>query len=115
MTTAWVMVKARALTREAILESLREGLFYSSWGPTIHEVSVTDAEVEVRTSPVTEINFVAQRWAGRSFVPTNGPTMAEARYRLRGHEQYLRVQCRDIEGRYAWSNPILLRGQPGRG
>lgn len=105
---AWVMVKAAELTRDAIMASLREGLFYSSWGPTIHEVSVSGDLVTARTSPATEINFVAQRWAGGSVLATDRPTLSEAAYRLSGREQYLRVECRDIEGRWAWSNPIFF-------
>ncbi len=105
---AWTMVKAPALTREAILASVRDGLFYSSWGPIIHEVRVTEAEVVARTSPVKEINFVAQRWAGQSFSAPRGAALSEAAFRLRGEEQYLRVECRDAEGRWAYSNPIFF-------
>ena len=105
---AWVMVKSEDLTREAILKSLRAGLFYSSWGPTIRELKMTGDEVRARTSPVSEISFVAQRWAGRSFSALEGGTLTEAAYRLHGHEQYLRVECRDPQGRWAWSNPIFL-------
>ena len=105
---AWVMVKAAELTREAILSSLRDGLFYSSWGPTLREVAVTQREVTARTSPVKEINFVAQRWAGQSFSAPEGSTLTEASFRLSGREEYLRVECRDAEGRWAWSNPIFF-------
>jgi len=106
--TAWVMVKAERLTREALLQSLRAGLFYSSWGPAIHEIRVAGGEVTARTSPVKEISFVAQRWAGRSVFAPQGGTRTEAAYRLRGHEEYLRVECRDAEGRWAWANPIFF-------
>ena len=107
---AWVMVKAEELTREALLASLRAGLFYSSWGPSIQEMTVTESEVRVRTSPVKKISFVAQRWAGGSFSARPGATLTEASYRLRGHEEYLRVECWDGEGRWAWSNPIFFTG-----
>jgi hypothetical protein len=105
---AWVMVKASDLSRESLLESLRAGLFYSSWGPAIHAIAVDGGQVTVRTSPVKEISFVAQRWAGASFFAPEGGTRTEASFRLRGHEQYVRVECRDAEGRWAWSNPIFL-------
>jgi hypothetical protein len=107
--TAWVMVKAQELSREALLESLRAGLFYSSWGPTIESVAAADGVVTVRTSPVKEISFVAQRWAGASFSAPEGETIAEASFMLRGHEEYVRVECRDAEGRWAWSNPMFAQ------
>jgi hypothetical protein len=105
---AWVMVKATELSREAVLRALREGLFYSSWGPTIHDISVSDGVVTASTSPVKKINFIAQRWAGGSAWAMAGPTISQASYRLEGHEQYLRVECRDLEGRWAWSNPMFF-------
>lgn len=105
---AWVMVKAPELTREAILESLRRGLFYASWGPTIEDIAIHDGEVSVRTSPVKEINFIAQSWFGAGHFPMEAPALTNATYRLTGEERYLRVECRDAEGRWAWSNPIYF-------
>jgi hypothetical protein len=107
-TTAWVMVKAAALDREAMMDSLKAGLFYSSYGPAIEDITVSDDVVTARTSPAVEINFIAQRWAGGHFVAKPGNTLTEASYQLRGHELYLRVECRDAEGRWAWANPIFL-------
>jgi hypothetical protein len=106
---AWTMVKAPELSREALLKSIREGLFYSSFGPTIHSISLDDGLVAVQTSPVKEISFIAQRWAGGSFFAMHTPTITTATYPIQGHEQYLRIECRDIEGRWAWSNPIYFR------
>ena len=106
---AWTMVKAPELSREALLKSIREGLFYSSFGPTIHSITVSDSAVTVETSPVKEISFIAQRWAGASFFAMEAPTITGATYHIEGREQYLRIECRDIEGRWAWSNPIYFR------
>ncbi len=105
---AWVMVKAPELTRQAIMTSLRAGLFYSSWGPTLHDLTIAADVVTARTSPVQQLSFVAQRWAGESFFATGQPTISQAAYQLRGHEEYLRLECRDLEGRWAWSNPIFF-------
>ena len=105
---AAVVVKAPELTREAILTSLRQGLFYASEGPTIHEVAISNGVVQARTSPVKEINFVAQRWLGGHVEAAGSEFLTEAAHQLRGREDYLRVECRDAEGRWAWANPIFL-------
>lgn len=109
ITTAWVMAKAPALTRDAIMDSLRAGLFYSSYGPTIEDVSIDGDIVRAKTSPAVEINFIAQRWAGGHFLAPAGEPLTEASYKLRGHEIYLRVECRDAQGRWAWANPIYIQ------
>ncbi|MGD0112945.1 MAG: CehA/McbA family metallohydrolase [Armatimonadota bacterium] len=105
-TTAWVMARAPSLTRDAIMNSLRAGLFYSSYGPSIEDVSIDGDMVSVKTSPVVEINFIAQRWSGGHFLAPAGEQFTEASYKLRGHEMYIRVECRDAQGRWAWANPI---------
>jgi len=105
---AAVIVRAPELTREALLTSLRQGLFYASEGPTIHEVAISDGVVHARTSPVKEINFVAQRWLGGHAEAEGSESLMEAEHQLRGQEEYLRVECRDAEGRWAWANPIFL-------
>ena len=108
----WVWVKAAELTQQAILESLQQGCFYASSGPQIHDLRL-DAErgeVAVRCSPVTTIDFVGNGPFSRRFLAPEGQSLTEARYRLRKHHSYVRVACRDAQGRWAWSNPFFLEG-----
>jgi hypothetical protein len=114
LTTAWVLVKARELTRDAVIASLRAGLFYSSYGPEIEDIALAEGVVTARTSPVVEVNFIAQRWAGGHVEAPPGETITGATYRLRGHELYLRVECRDAQGRWAWSNPMFCERESER-
>jgi hypothetical protein len=104
---AWVSVRAPRLGRTALLGALRRGHFYSSWGPAIEALEVTDDRVKVRTSPVKVINFLAPGFAGESFTAVAKTTITEAEYRLRGSESYLRIECWDAAGRGAWSNPVI--------
>jgi hypothetical protein len=107
---ARVVVKATALTTEAILEALRAGCFYSTCGPTLEEVQIAGDTVHVRTSPVREISFMGQAWVGKNVAASAGGLLTEASYTLGGAERYLRIECRDAEGRRAWTNPVVWRG-----
>jgi hypothetical protein len=107
---ASVMVKATELSRPALMEAMRTGQFYSTTGPTIEDVIVSGGEVSVRTSPAREINFMSQSWLGRHFVAPRGETLTEATFTLRGQERYVRIECGDEQGRWAWTNPVLFRG-----
>ena len=69
---------------------------------------MAQGEIRARTSPVKEISFVAQRWAGGSVFAADNGTRTEAAYRVRGREEYVRVECRDASGRWAWANPIFF-------
>jgi len=108
----WVMVKAAACSSDAIIDALKRGMFYSTCGPEIHGIRLTEDALEVETSPCREIGFVADRQAGTRVLPEEGPELTSARYPLRGKEGYVRVQCTDALSRKAWSNPFYLQWPP---
>ncbi len=111
---ASVMVKAPELTRPAIVQALRTGQFYSTTGPSIEEVtSGTDIEtgavtLRVRTSPAQQINFMSRSWLGRRFRAAPGAAITEATFTFRGQEPYVRIECGDEQGRWAWTNPVVF-------
>jgi hypothetical protein len=103
----WTWIKASALTRPAIRQALKQGAFYASTGPVIHDIQVQDGVVEVRCSPVMSIGFMASAFHGTLVRARPGETIQKARYTLNGKERYLRVECADAAGRRAWSNPVI--------
>ena len=104
----WVMVKAREPSPEALVDSLRKGLFYSSTGPEIQWVSVDETGVEVACDPALRIDFVAATNRGSQVRGSPGEPIRGGRYRWRGGERYLRIQVTDAQGRRAWTNPMYL-------
>jgi hypothetical protein len=102
------MVEADSLSQDAVLAALRAGRFYASSGPDILYLSHEGDTVTVRCSPVSQINFIGRTQWGAHIEAAPGTTLTEASYRLRGREIYLRVECKDAQGRTAWSNAIYL-------
>lgn len=103
----WVMVKAAENTPEVLLEALKEGAFYSSLGPDIHDVRVTDEGVEVDCSTVQTIILTGE---GTRTVAVNGEAMTSGKLpfgQLTG-TPWLRVTIIDRAGKRAWSNPIWM-------
>lgn len=105
---AWIMVKAKELSLEALMNSLRMGLFYSSTGPKINDITVTHKKITVKCSPVKAISFIADHSKGRVFT-SKGIPLREATYEIKGHEKYVRIECIDFEGNTAWTNPIIIK------
>lgn len=101
----WVMVKATENTAEALLAALKAGMFYSSQGPELRGIEVTDKAVTVRASAV---ETVIVQGAGTGAVAVHGPSMTEATVKIArlGDSAWLRVTVIDAAGRRAWSNPI---------
>ena len=105
---AWIMARLPELTEAEVMLAMKSGRFYSSNGPSIHDISVKDGRISVSTSEVKVINFVANVSSGESFTAMGNGSLTGAEYRIRGSERYIRVECFDKDGRTAWSNPVLL-------
>lgn len=103
----WVMVKAQENTPEALLESLKQGDYYSSQGPTIHALTLGDSTIQVECSSASA--FIVQGHASAA-VARHGLSMTRAELPLARFENspWIRVTVVDAAGKKAWSNPIWL-------
>jgi hypothetical protein len=104
----WVQVKAESLDPVLLLESLRQGRYYSSQGPDIIDIDIgPDAEeVRIACSPASTIAITGR---GARSESTIGEGLSEASFPLRRFAgSYFRLTVIDREGRKAWSNPVWL-------
>ncbi len=128
---AWVQVHAAKRTRDAVLEALAAGRFYSTCGPRILELDCDGETLTVRTTPVRSITALGnpphggqvtaghhtlayrgqrlrsadgQTWEGI----VDGDPLTGARFPIRPGMRYLRIVLTDQHDRHAWSNPIWL-------
>ncbi len=117
---AWVWARARERTREAVLDALRSGAFYSSSGPELHGLEDDGETVTVRCSPARSVTLVCERRrgsranAGRLGYP-HGVEILErdasglltaVRLRRPVGTPFARVELSDPAGRRAWTNPL---------
>jgi hypothetical protein len=108
----WVHVKAESLGSEVLLDALKQGHYYSSQGPQIHDISVSGNEINITCSPVDNITVLCGN--SRTLV-RNAKSITEATLDLRKLETgwlltkqspWFRVVLIDHAGKRAWSNPI---------
>jgi len=105
----WVMVNAENNV-DAILDALKNGAFYSSTGPEIHDFWIDDENVaHVKCSPCSFVRFHSAASITRRIHGEKGAPVMEASMALRECDTYLRVEVTDLNGRVAWSNPIFLK------
>lgn len=105
----WVVAKVEKLTGENIINALKAGRFYSSTGPEIYRYEIIDGEVFVECSPVESISFMIDNPRGVCFRAAQGEYLTAARYKLDGRESFVRVECIDMYGKTAWTNPIFVK------
>lgn len=102
----WVMVKADALTDEALLKALRAGDFYASQGPELY-VRREENRIIVDCSPCRYVSALSNlAWTkGRT---VRGEAITHFEYEIKETEKWLRIQACDAEGNLAWSNVIKV-------
>lgn len=101
----WVMVKATENEPEALLASLKAGEFYSTTGPQINDIRVTEDSVEVDCTPAVNILVQGQ---GSPMARVGGESLTTGKVPLErlSHSPWIRVTVIDRAGKRAWSNPI---------
>ncbi len=107
----WIVVRTPELSAGAILQSIRDGCFYSSTGPTIETIEVVGDNadlLQVRCSPCKSIIFVGAGHYGRRFAAGGGETITQATYDFHPDMKYCRVECRSADGTTAWTNPVFI-------
>jgi hypothetical protein len=100
----WVMVKAEENDPDAFLAALKAGHHYSSQGPEIRRVEITDKAVIVECSAATSVIVQGKGTAARAI---HGHSMTRAEILLERFRKspWIRVTVVDAAGRRAWSNP----------
>lgn len=101
---AWIELKAEENTPDAVLHALKVGTFYSTQGPSIHDISLDGDVLHVECSPAAGI-LVAGRGYQHSYRFDQGLSYAAIPLEgLRG-SPWFRVIVLGEDGKRAWSNP----------
>jgi hypothetical protein len=103
----WVCVKSESLEPDALLAALKAGHYYSSTGPSIHDIEIDPGKsITIRCTPARRIWVTGLCSRTRR---TDGNGIKEATFSLEEfNTPYCRVTIMDVHGRQAWSNPIWL-------
>ena len=109
----WTMICSKSTSQSDILDALRHGYFYASQGPEFSKIAVHDGILEAEFSTCASAVLVGRYSTGKEILVerpdgpgTSGETggfCLELKDCPRG---LFRIQLRDAQGNYAWSNPI---------
>lgn len=109
----WTMICAEDNTQKSIIEALKTGYFYSTQGPEFSKIVVNEGVLEASFTKCASAVLVGRGAAGKSIMVENpgGPGTAgevsEFKIDLKDCPKgFFRIQLRDFDGKYCWSNPI---------
>ncbi|MGI5989676.1 MAG: PHP domain-containing protein [Lachnospiraceae bacterium] len=110
----WTMLKMPVLDYAHVIGALKDGNFYASAGPEIHEFYIKDNTLTITCSPVEKIYIVTKgRRCLMKLAPAGTNGLTEASFPLTGDEGYIRADCRDACGRHAWTNAYFIDSLTG--
>ena len=105
----FIQIKASELTYEAVIKAMKEGNFYFSMAPEIHEAKIEDGVLKVKTSPVEKIFVVTDSRDCYKKLAPKWETITEAEFPLNGKDAWVRIQIRDGKGKFAGTNAVYLK------
>ena len=108
---AWVYVRARELTPEAIVAAMRRGDFYASTGIVLRDYTANPRSISltlVRTRGGGEDTRFRTEFIGREGRVLSVVHGLTASYTIRGDEGYVRARITDSNGHLAWTQPVML-------
>lgn len=107
---AWTMIKAPALTYDALVAAYKNGDCFASEGPDFTDLYVENGEIVVKTSPVAGIYLMSE---GRisSWRLSEDASLTEARfaYKPESFGKYFRLELRNATGHRAFSRAYLTK------
>ena len=99
----WIMVNAPELTKDEILESIREGNFYASTGVILKDYKVTENNISVNSQNGETIVFIGKNGSVLKTVSDSAAT-----YHITGDEYYVRTKITNTDGQMAWTQPVIV-------
>ena len=103
---SYIMVKAESDSQEDLLKAVRDGNFYATQGPEVHMHREGD-KILAFCSACSMINFLSNSaWAPSRM--HKGENLTHAEYTLRPWDKWVRVEVRDADGNYGWTNILVI-------
>ena len=103
----WIGVNATACSRDAILNAIRRGNYYSSCGPAFNTIELSGDTVSITTSPVQFVRLVGPTCNGERAGTFDGPAITTATFQLHPEWQHAYIEIEDAAGRRAWTNNLF--------
>lgn len=113
----FTMINAPELSYESIFRALRNGDFYASTGPRLHEISIENGVVRVVSSPASSI-CISTDCRQRYIRKADGQPMTGASFDINGYlrlagdgispHPYIRVTVTDERGNAAYSRAYFM-------
>ena len=106
----WIMVRARSLAQDSIVQAVRNGDFYSSTGILFDSIAYSSAALYIKSSNATVVRFI-----GKGGLVLSTVQGSEALYEVVGDEVYVRAEAANAADQHGWTQPVMVIPSTGIG
>lgn len=106
---AYNMVLSEEKTIDSIINAIKRGSFYASFGITLEDIQLKDNIISLKNGD-RRVPYIYFKFIGK-----NGKVLKEekgnvATYEIKGDEGYIRVEAYRDDGARAWLQPFIIEG-----
>jgi len=106
--TAWIMVRAKELTPQAIVKAIENGDFYATIGVLLKDVTITEQEYIVEIEQEGDNKYTTY-FIGRDTKILKEDYGTRAVYQFKGDELYVRARIFASSGEFACTQPVFVK------
>ena len=103
----WVVIRAVHCREAELLTNLEAGDFYATTGCELADLALDGEEIAIDIATRGDQHYTT-RFVGRGGQLLDLQHGASPRYRMTGHEGYVRARVDDSDGLSAWTQPRFL-------
>jgi len=104
----FTVVQADEFSKAGIATGFKNGTFYASNAPLVHEMVIEDGVLRMRCTPARHIQIVGYDRDGFDFRNVDGTLIDEIEWPINTAMRYFRVVIIDEQGRRAWCQPVFI-------
>mgnify|MGYP001221719123 FL=1 len=114
----WIMVKSETRNQDDILDNFAKGNFYSSTGVFISDILINKKEIsldiDTNSIQISSVPILFSDYKFKTqFIGQYGIVLDETwdlnpKYKIKGHEKYIRAVITNSTGHKAWTQPIFI-------
>ncbi|MFW6256204.1 MAG: PHP domain-containing protein [Candidatus Sumerlaeota bacterium] len=104
----WICVAAEACPREALLDAIWKGRYYSSTGPEIHTLELTGQRLHATCSSVQFARLVGPGTLGRRLGGFDTEPLTEFDFEVPQDWPYVYLEIENADGTRAWTNNLFV-------
>ncbi|MGL4874498.1 MAG: hypothetical protein ACRC30_07610 [Clostridium sp.] len=104
---AYNYVLAKKKSKEAILEGIKRGSFYSSFGVKIKDIKIEGNIISLKKDD-DRVPYVFFKFIGKNGEVLKEEKGIESSYIIKGDEGYVRVEVYREDGAKAWTQPFFI-------